>query len=141
MTTPRALGYRWPAAWAPQAAVWLAWPHDASLWPNDLDPVRAVMARFAAELSAVEEVCVLVPNRETRESAARLIRGVAKEVADAKECRFIEIRTDDAWLRDNGPIFINGPAGQALVGWGFNGWGKFEPYEMTLVYLVGWPIN
>ena len=31
--TPKALGYRMPAEWEPQEAVWLSWPHNELTWP------------------------------------------------------------------------------------------------------------
>ena len=34
--TPRSLGYRMPAEWEPQEAVWLAWPHNPDTWAGDL---------------------------------------------------------------------------------------------------------
>ena len=34
--TPRSLGYRMPAEWEPQEAVWLAWPHNEQTWPDGM---------------------------------------------------------------------------------------------------------
>ena len=54
--TPAALGYRWPAEWEPQEAVWLSWPHKRSTWPGQFRPIPAVFARIASEISRFQEV-------------------------------------------------------------------------------------
>src|SRR5262245_4396606 len=36
--TPRALGYRMPAEWEAQEAIWLSWPHNETTWPGVLLP-------------------------------------------------------------------------------------------------------
>ena len=33
---PYTLGYRMPAEWEPHAATWLAWPHNAETWPDQV---------------------------------------------------------------------------------------------------------
>ncbi|HET9364853.1 MAG TPA: agmatine deiminase family protein, partial [Candidatus Angelobacter sp.] len=37
--TPRSLGYRMPAEWAPHAATWLAWPHNKNDWPGKFEAI------------------------------------------------------------------------------------------------------
>ena len=128
--SPRALGFRWPAEWEPQQSVWLAWPHDASLWPIPLEPVWPTIADLIVELAAVQRVDLLVQNRDTSEHAKRWL-------ADARQRRNVSetdiafhfIPTDDSWLRDIGPIFLEGDGTQTAVAWNFNGWGKFVPYD------------
>jgi agmatine deiminase len=133
--TPRSLGFRWPAEWERQQSVWLGWPHDASLWPVDLEPVWAAMADLVAELSAVQRVDLLVQNPQVRTFAERKIsEGRKRRRAYDGDVRFHLIPTDDSWLRDSGPIFLNRSLGassdQAAVDWVFNGWGKFEPFDV-----------
>jgi len=41
----------------------------------------------------------------------------------------ITIDLDDAWVRDNGPILVEGEDGLAMVGFRFNGWGNKAPFE------------
>ena len=46
--TPAALGFRMPAEWEPQAAVWLSWPHKYASWPGQFRPVPYTFARIVA---------------------------------------------------------------------------------------------
>jgi len=128
--SPRLSGYRWPAEWETQQAVWLAWPHDASLWPIDLDPVWETIADLVVELAAVQRVDLLVQNRDVILRAERFIKeSRRRRNVAAGQVVFHSIATDDSWLRDIGPIFINREGQQAAVGWNFNGWGKFVPFD------------
>lgn len=129
-TTPRLAGYRWPAEWEPQQSVWLAWPHDASLWPIDLDPIWDTIADLVVELGAVQRVDLLVQNRDVMQLAERSISEAMRR-RNIERAKIVHhfIETDDSWLRDTGPIFINRAGEQAAVGWNFNGWGKFEPFD------------
>lgn len=113
--------------------MWLGWPHDASLWPIDLDPIWDVFADLIAELSAVQRVDLLVQHADVKAQAeARILEGRKRRRTKEGRVAFHFIPTDDSWLRDTGPIFLNrkteGRVEQAAVGFDFNGWGKFEPF-------------
>jgi agmatine deiminase len=116
-----------PAEWEPHAATWLSWPHKEDSWPGKLAAVAPVWVRMVAELSAGEDVCILVnesaPERSVRELLAR--GGV-----DPARVRLHEVATDDAWIRDHGPTFIRRGAETALVDWRYNAWGgKYPPWD------------
>lgn len=43
---------------------------------------------------------------------------------------FYLFKTNDVWVRDNGPVYVRDKAGVlAIEGWGFNGWGGKEAYN------------
>jgi agmatine deiminase len=131
-TTPAAADYRWPAEWEPHAATWLSWPHNAETWPADrLARVRGSFAAIVRALHANERVCINVGSDEMEDAARRLLSDEGVDV----ECgvRFERIPTDDAWLRDCGPIFLvrdRGPErDRALVDFRFDAWGgKYPPW-------------
>ena len=60
-----------PAEWAPQKALWTAWPADAHEWAGNLDAPRADVAALVHALSADNHVKVLV-NGDEAERSARL---------------------------------------------------------------------
>jgi agmatine deiminase len=93
-----ALGYRMPAEWEPLAAVWLSLPHNETTWPGCLAQAQAQHANFAAQLRRFVEVQIV---------------GVD-----------IDLMTDDAWIRDYGPIFVKDASGAlACHDFHFNNWG------------------
>lgn len=106
------MSVRIPPEWAPQRAVWTAWPREPAYWGAAFETARievAAMARALAGAGAL--VRMLVDGREG-EASAKLALGGAGEVVQA--------RYGDIWLRDIGPIFD----GQGRAhGFGYNGWG------------------
>jgi agmatine deiminase len=132
--TPRELGYRWPAEWESHAATWLSWPHKEASWPGKFEPVPEIFVEMVRALVPGERVEILV-------GAATFEDGVRRRLGEAgvplERVRFHRIPTDDAWIRDHGPIFLT--AGKdahaktprlAATDWGYNAWGgKYPPWE------------
>ena len=127
--TPAALGFRMPAEWAPQTAVWLSWPHKRASWPGQFRPVPYAFAKIVAAISRFEEV---------RINAAAALHARAKRLcaaagADMARVTFYNHPTNDAWCRDHGPIFVkHTKTGEvALTDWRYNAWGdKYPPYDL-----------
>src|SRR5690606_950968 len=90
---------RQPAEWAPHAAIWTAWPSDASLWQEDLEPAQAEVAAMVAAIVADggEPVELLVDGPEA-EASARFA------LADHPSVRIHQRKFGDIWLRDTGPL-------------------------------------
>ena len=103
--TAAELGYRMPAEWEPQEAVWLTVPHNPETWPGCLPEAQAQHAKLAEALAEVVEV------RTTQDE---------------------QVRTNDSWIRDFGPIFVtDGKEGIAAHDFRFNGWGgKYESRDL-----------
>ncbi len=127
--TPAALGFRMPAEWEPQAALWLSWPHNLKTWPGQFRPIPNVFAGIAAQISRFEPVCINCSAR-LQPRARRLC---AQAGADMTRVTFYTHPTNDAWCRDHGPIFVkNDKTGEtAVTDWVYNAWGgKYPPYDL-----------
>ena len=117
-----------PAEWEPHAATWLSWPHKEASWPGKLECIPPIWAAMTRALATGEQVNILVNDAAPAERVRELL---ARAGAALDRVRFFEIPTDDAWIRDHGPIFI-ARAGRdlALVDWLYNAWGgKYPPWE------------
>jgi agmatine deiminase len=130
-STPRQIGYRWPAEWEPHDATWLAWPHKEASWPGKFEPVPAIFVEMVRALVPGERVEILVGD-EVREDRVRVLLidgGVPLE-----RVGFHRIPTDDSWIRDHGPVFVVGrdrPGDLAALDWGYNAWGgKYPPWDL-----------
>jgi agmatine deiminase len=101
-----------PAEWAPQRAIWTAWPSDPLLWAEDLDQARDEVAAMVAAIAEGETpVRILASGAEAVASAKKALANRADVIAEP---------FGDIWLRDTGPIFSS--AGRANA-FRFNGWG------------------
>jgi agmatine deiminase len=116
MSTPQEQGFFQPAEWMPHAACWVAWPSDAALWLENLEPARFAWTKMARAIASGERVEVLVPDGENE-----LLARTALARVDA---RFHRMPYGDIWLRDTAPIFVRKLTGEvASSRFGFNGWG------------------
>jgi len=125
---PPASFLRWPAEWEPHAATWLAWPHNAETWPGRLAAVERAFVAMVAALRAGERVEILVRNARHGRSVAEQL---GPQAADPG-VRLHEIATDDAWIRDHGPVFVlDAERGETvLLDFGFDAWGgKYPPWD------------
>lgn len=124
---------RWPAEWEPHAATWLAWPHNRETWPGRLRRAQGAYAVFVREIALREPVRLLVADGQM-EGEARA--ALAAAGADRDRVELHRIPTDDAWIRDYGPVFLVRPAqaagrpARAIADFGFDCWGrKYAPWE------------
>jgi agmatine deiminase len=114
-----------PAEWAPQRAIWTAWPADPEEWNRDLATPRCDVAAMVRALSPTNRVRLLVNGAEA-EASARAALGDVAEIVPAKY--------GDIWLRDTGPIFARTGKGKVALRFRTNGWGgKFDlPDDATV---------
>ena len=140
-STPASHGFRMPAEWEAQEAIWLAWPHDIAHWhwtwglnPKTQAKYDRVIAAYAKGISVLEEsekVCILV-NNATMEKAVRAY--LRSQKVSEENLQFFHIPTTAPWMRDLGPTFLvrdqNGKHEVAMTDWIFNSWGgKYPPWD------------
>src|SRR3989344_1578712 len=139
--TPKSLGFRMPAEWEKQEAVWICWPHNLDTWPAGmLKEVENSYAEFVKSLYNGQKVSILVNNEDFEKNAKLKLKDWG--VKDFKNIFFYQIKNVDGWIRDYGPIFVvnDKTKKKAMVKWVFNAWGiKYEdlkqdnqiPYKMN----------
>ncbi|MCP5071588.1 MAG: agmatine deiminase family protein [bacterium] len=128
MKTPRELGLRWPAEWEPHRATWLVWPHNRSTWPGRLEGAEQAFVEMVRALHGVEEVCIGVQDEAHGERVAKLLAQAGP--SDGQTLKVIP--TNDAWVRDHGPVFLTDTDGEVhAVDFRFDAWGKkYPPWEL-----------
>lgn len=123
-------GYRMPAEWEPQDAIWLAWPDNPETWPVHLQATRGVFAQMIAALCHHQKVFLLTKDCSADDSVHQHLDPLT---FPRENLRLVHIPYNDSWVRDSGPIFITCPgADHPLVAhdFTFNAWGaKYEPYD------------
>lgn len=133
--TPKALGYRFPAEWEPQEAVWFAWPTREDLWEGVFDRVREQLAALYVLAARFEPVCVLCPAFAQDE-----LRALLAEAGDLSNIVLYDYQTDDVWIRDYGPLFLlNGACSElAIADWTYNAWGDKFPQQARDNAATAW---
>jgi agmatine deiminase len=126
-STPRTEGFRWPAEWEPHRATWLAWPHNAETWPGRLEGVVASYVEMVRALHGGEQVCITVQGAAMEEAARRRLSQAGVE----GNLEFHHFPTNDAWIRDHGPVFVKSASEVAVVDFRFDAWGrKYPPWDL-----------
>lgn len=125
-------GRRVPAEWEPQEAVWLQWPRS---YERTYEPA---LARVVATLLRFEHVHVLAHDERTRESSVAALQAegglTAAEAGGGPTpegfvLTWHDVPNDSAWMRDNGPVWVEVDGERRLQDWGFDAWGgAFGPF-------------
>lgn len=107
--------YRMPAEWEPHEATWLSWPHRRDTWPGAFEEVPPVFVQIAKHLAESELVRINVGNPVMAKGVKYLLEAAKVNMAAV---RFHYNPTNDAWVRDHGPIYVvkdtEGPRAEGL---------------------------
>lgn len=139
-STPKQLGYYFPAEFEPHVATWLSWPHKEASWPGKIHSIYPYYCQFIKELTIGEKVCINVNDEPMKNFAIRQLQ--AGEV-DLNRIEFFFHPTNDAWCRDHGPAFLINPKAEQkkiIIDWDYNAWGnKYPPFDLDDVIptLIG----
>jgi agmatine deiminase len=137
--TPRELGFRFPAEFEKQSALWLSWPHKEASWPGKLHLIYDPYSEFILRVASHQKVCINVTDGKMHHDAIDKI--VQSDYATLQpnldkvleNIAFYYHPTNDAWCRDHGPAFLinEETKTKAIIDWGYNAWGdKYPPYDL-----------
>ena len=110
------------AEWEKQRLVILSFPHEETDWhdPNDPSALEAALSPFIRIAQAIaygEPVYIICQDKEK----------ISNMFCSTRNMSFIEIPTNDTWIRDYGYISVREEDEIKLLDFTFDGWGgKFE---------------
>ena len=114
--------YTMPEESETHEGTWLQWPHHYQYgvaYRNSLDQTWVSMAK---ELVTSEKVHIIAYNQTEKDRIIALLNTASVPLANVD---FKIYKTDDVWVRDNGPIYAKDKNGNLIIqDWGFNGWGN-----------------
>ena len=106
-----------PAEWQKQRAVLMAFPHKDTDWNSDLNSALVPFIRIAQAIAYKTPVYIICDNKDD----------ISNLFCSTRNMSFIEIATNDTWIRDFGYISIVENGEVKLLDFTFDGWGgKFE---------------
>ena len=109
---------RMPAEWEKQRCVLMGFPHEDTDWAeSSLIESLSPFIRIAQAIAYKEAVYIICKNKEE----------TASLFCSTRNMTFIEIPTNDTWIRDYGYISIEAQNEKKLLDFSFDGWGgKFK---------------
>ena len=106
-----------PPEWQKQRAVLMAFPHQDTDWSSDLNSALVPFIRIVQAIAYKTPVYIICDNSQE----------ISNLFCSTRNMSFIEIPTNDTWIRDYGYISIIEDGEFKLLNFTFDGWGgKFE---------------
>ncbi len=107
-------GIRVPAEWETHAATWMQWPNR---WEANMRPAFAEVINI---IQAYEPVHLLTSSQAEKAEAEKFLSD--RGVPDTNITWHI-VPVDNAWMRDNGPIYVTDGTDIWIQNWKFDAWG------------------
>lgn len=109
-----------PPEWQKQRAVLMAFPHKNSDWNNDLKSALVPFIRIAQAIAYTTPVYIVCDDKEA----------ISSLFCSPRNLSFIEIDTNDTWIRDYGYISVVEEGEVKLLDFEFNAWGEKFAFEL-----------
>lgn len=112
--------------WARQDAVILVWPHSNSDWIDQLSAIERTYLELSRYISRYQKLILVTYNKAHHQYINDLL---SKHSIQQNNIIFLEIVTDDTWVRDFGPIYVASNNDRKMLNFTFNAWGGKYPHE------------
>ena len=111
---------------------WLQWPHQYQYGMFYRKSLDATWISITKALVTGEKVHIIAYNETEKDRIIALLNSANIPLSNID---FKIYKTDDVWVRDNGPIYVQDKKGMLLIqDWGFNGWGnKIDDFSGLLI--------
>lgn len=111
-----------PAEWERQQCVLMSFPHEETDWNDPDNP-----SELAASLSPFIRIAQAIAYGEAVYIICKDKKKISSMFCSTRNLTFIEIPTNDTWIRDYGYISVMKNEEKRLLDFTFDGWGgKFE---------------
>ncbi len=111
---------RVPAEWELHTATWIQWPNR---YEADM---RLAFADVIAVIQKYEQVHLLTSSKREKAEASQFL---TKNGVSDKNITWHIVPVDNAWMRDNGPIYVTNGNDIWIQNWKFDAWGgNFQGY-------------
>ena len=108
---------RMKAEWEKQRAVLMAFPHEETDWADDLEAALTPFIRIAQAIAYAQPIYIICRDKKS----------ISDKFCSTHNMSFIELPTNDTWIRDYGYLSIEEDGETKLLDFTFDGWGgKFD---------------
>ncbi|MCC6725102.1 MAG: agmatine deiminase family protein [Saprospiraceae bacterium] len=115
-----------PDETAPHEGTWLQFPHQYQYGTTYRNRLIDTWVAMTKELRTSEKVHIIAYNTTHKNWIISKLQAANVPLTNVD---FRIFQTNDVWVRDNGPIFVEDNSGNLKIeDWGFNGWGNQAPY-------------
>ncbi|KIM09481.1 MAG: agmatine deiminase [Sulfurovum sp. FS08-3] len=108
------------AEWEKQRALLLSFPHPQSDWADDLERALSPFVKIALGVAYNQKVIIVCDNQAK----------ISDMFCSTHNLEFVELPTNDTWIRDYGAISIEEGGTTKLLDFDFNAWGGKFAYHL-----------
>ena len=113
--------------WHQQVASVIVWPHQYSDWLPRLTKITKTYLEMAKVISHIQPLIIVHYDHEHK--------NLIEELCSSNNCHmqfisFVEIKTNDTWIRDYGPQFVSDSQSLIYLDMEFNAWGEHYTYDL-----------
>ncbi len=117
-------GIRVPAEWETHAATWMQWPNH---WESKMRPAFADIIKV---IQAYEPLHLLTSSVSEKAEAEQFL---SKQGVPDTNITWHIVPVDNAWMRDNGPIYVTDGSDIWIQNWKFDAWGGNFGSDVTFL--------
>ncbi|MBO3697886.1 agmatine/peptidylarginine deiminase [Roseivirga sp. E12] len=119
--------YTMPSEEEAHEGTWLQWPHKYTFGQEQQDRYDPIWVDMTKALHTGEIVHIIAYDQTEKSRITQLLTNAG---VDMQQVDFLVRKTEDVWVRDNGPIFVRDENDNLrITNWEFNGWGGKYAYE------------
>ena len=107
--------------WARQDAIIIVWPHSYSDWACELKAIEKVYIELSKAICKDQHLIIIAYNKEHQLNIKRQLSSYS---INPNHISFVNIATNDTWVRDYGPICVNTDRGVKILDFKFDAWGQ-----------------
>ena len=107
---------RVPAEWEPQEAIWMQWP---GYWEKEYE---TSFVNIADIISQYQKLHILYASDQVHAEAQNAMIDLGANPQN-KNIHWHEVPYNNAWMRDNGPVYVLNDRELRIQNWTFNAWG------------------
>ena len=118
---------RFPAEFEKQDALLLCFPHNGNDWPGKYEAIQWAFVEYIKKVSLYQAVVVVVANAKLQAKVSDMLQTAQVNIT---KISFIVYKTNRSWMRDSGPIVVKNGAKSEALNFNFNGWAKYNNYQL-----------
>ncbi|MCD8542375.1 MAG: agmatine deiminase family protein [Gammaproteobacteria bacterium] len=97
----------------------ITWPHQYSGWKHILNQAEDCFFRLASAIATYQRLLIICFNPEHQQKIRKQLKYLPQGNID-----FINIQTNDTWIRDYGPLTASLNDQRVWLDFNFNAWGN-----------------
>jgi agmatine/peptidylarginine deiminase len=115
--------------WQKQDAIVITWPHQYSGWKHILADAEDCFFHMAAAITQHQRLLIICYNQAHQDKIKKRLTHLSQQ-----NLSFINIQTNDTWIRDYGPLTVKKNNNLLWLDFTFNAWGnKFGSHLDNIV--------